>query len=234
VATQHPVLFFPGTLCDERIFLPLWKSLSITQRRYVPLQWAASKDDMLALSKDRVLANEKAHLIGYSMGGYIATLFASMVPQQVASITLIGYSPIGLSQDEIAKRKQLVTMLKKGQFKTDNHAYLSRFVHPSRLNDENVIDVVKAMAQDLGKTTLLNHTQATTPRENTTAMLTKINAPVTFIAAQQDSIAPLSDIRSAASTVPHATLHELENTGHMIPLEQTAKLATIIDKQVSD
>jgi pimeloyl-ACP methyl ester carboxylesterase len=234
VAAQHPVLFFPGTLCDERIFLPLWKSLSIAQRRYVPLQWAATKDDMLALSKDRVLPNEKVHLVGYSMGGYIAALFASMVPQQVASITLIGYSPLGLSTDEITKRKQLVTMLKKGQFKTDNPAYLSRFVHPSRMNDESVIGVVKAMANDLGKNTLLNHTQATTPRENTTAVLAKINAPVTFIAAQQDNIAPLNDIQRAAKQIPCATLHEFENTGHMIPLEQTAQLATIIDKQVSD
>ena len=50
MSVQHPVLFFPGTLCDERIFLPLWRTLSIAQRRYVPLQWAASQEEMFYLT----------------------------------------------------------------------------------------------------------------------------------------------------------------------------------------
>ena len=76
MSVQHPVLFFPGTLCDERIFMPLWQALPAHQRRYVPLQWAASLDDMLALSKDRLLEGEKVHLVGYSMGGYGAVITA--------------------------------------------------------------------------------------------------------------------------------------------------------------
>lgn len=233
MAAQHPVLFFPGTLCDERIFLPLWQTLSGYQRRYVPLQWASTKDDMLALSTDRILDNEKVHLVGYSMGGYIAALLAQRKPQNIASITLIGYNSEGLSQDEIAKRKQLTTMLKQGSFNPNNDAYLARFIHPSRLDDTNVVDVVKAMAQDLGKTTLLNHTLATTPREDTTQLLAKINVPITFVTAQHDSIAPAANIKRTIKAIPRATLHELADTGHMIPLEQVDALAAILAKQIS-
>lgn len=234
MSVQHPVLFFPGTLCDERIFMPLWQALPAHQRRYVPLQWAASLDDMLALSKDRLLEGEKVHLVGYSMGGYIASLFAHQFPDAVASITLIGYNPDGLSKEEITKRQQLVTMLKKGQFKADNDAYLARFIHPSRINDEQVAGVVKAMAQDLGKNTLLNHTLATTPRDSTVKQLTKINAPITFITAKQDNIASAQSVKAISEKISNATLHELEDTGHMIPLEQTSALATIIARQISD
>ena len=102
MSVQHPVLFFPGTLCDERVFLPLWRELNIAQRRYVPLQWAASLEEMLALSEDRILDNEKVHLVGYSMGGFIAALVAQRNPANIASITLIGYNPEGLSKEEIA------------------------------------------------------------------------------------------------------------------------------------
>lgn len=234
MSVSKPVLYFPGTLCDERIFMPLWHALPAHQRRYVPLQWAASKDDMLALSKDRILEGEKVHLIGYSMGGYIAALIAQQRPESVASLTLIGYNPNGLSKEEIAKRQQLTTMLKKGQFKTDNDAYLARFIHPSRVDDENVAGVVKSMTQDLGKTTLLNHTNATTPRESTTEILAKINAPLAFITAQQDNIAPNEAIARVCQQISGASLHLLENTGHMIPLEQTEALAAIIAKQISD
>jgi len=232
VSVQHPVLFFPGTLCDERIFLPLWRQLNIAQRRYVPLQWASSQEEMLALSEDRILDNEKVHLVGYSMGGFIASLVAQRNPHNIASVTLIGYNPEGLSKEEIAKRKQLTTMLKQGNFKPDNDAYLSRFIHPSRLNDDKVAGVVKSMAQDLGKTTLLNHTLATTPRESTVKALAKINAPTTLIAAQQDAIAPAAAIAQLKAQLPKANFQVIENAGHMMVLEQTDAVASIIAKQI--
>lgn len=232
MSVQHPVLFFPGTLCDERIFMPLWRTLTIAQRRYVPLQWAASQEEMLALSEDRILENEKVHLVGYSMGGFIAALVAQRNPANIASVTLIGYNPEGLSKEEIAKRKQLTTMLKQGNFKPDNEAYLSRFIHPSRLKDEQVAGIVKSMAQDLGKTTLLNHMLATTPRESTVDALAKIDAPVTFIAAQQDAIAPAQAIQQLKGKLPKAAFHTISDAGHMLVLEQIEAVATIIAKQI--
>ena len=232
MSVQHPVLFFPGTLCDERIFLPLWRQLNIAQRRYVPLQWASSQEEMLALSEDRILDNEKVHLVGYSMGGFSASLVAQRNPHNIASVTLIGYNPEGLSKEEIAKRKQLTSMLKQGNFKPDNDAYLSRFIHPSRLNDDKVAGVVKSMAQDLGKTTLLNHTLATTPRESTVKALAKINAPTTLIAAQQDAIAPAAAIARLKAQLPKANFQVIENAGHMMVLEQTDAVASIIAKQI--
>lgn len=233
MSVQHPVLFFPGTLCDERVFLPLWRTLNISQRRYVPLQWAASQEEMLALSEDRILDDEKVHLVGYSMGGFIAALVAQRNPNNVASVTLIGYNPEGLSKEEFAKRKQLTTILKQGNFKPDNDAYLSRFIHPTRLDDENVAGIVKSMAQDLGKTTLLNHTLATTPRESTVKSLAKINAPVTLITAQQDAIAPAEVILQLKSALPKAAFHTVNDAGHMLVLEQTDAVASIIAKQIS-
>ncbi len=233
MSDQRPVLFFPGALCDERIFIPLWQKLSIPQRRFIPLQWASSLDEMLALSEDRISTNEKVHLVGFSMGGLIASLVAKRNPNNIASITLIAYNPYGLSKEEIAKRKQLVTLLKKGTFKPDNDAYLSRFIHPSRLDDKPLVDTVKSMAQDLGKTTLLNHTLSTTPREDTTEALSKISVPLTFIVASHDNIAPSEVIKRAQERIPHATFYELANSGHMLPLEQTDTLANILAKQVS-
>lgn len=232
MSAQLPVLFFPGTLCDERIFMPLWQKLSLHQRRYVPLQWAASKEDMLALSKDRILENEKVHLVAFSMGGYIAALLLQLKPENIASITLIGYNPEGLSDDELRNRQQLITLLKSGTFKPDNDAYLARFIHPSRLNDDTVTSVVKDMAQDLGKNTLLNHTLATTPRESTVSILAQSKAPVHFIAACEDNIAPASAIKQCLHHIPGATIDEIAHAGHMLPLEQCDKIAAMLAKRL--
>jgi pimeloyl-ACP methyl ester carboxylesterase len=228
VTTSAPVLFLPGTLCDERVWLPVWQRMKISQRRYVPLQWAATKDDMLALTSDRVIQDEKVHLVGYSMGGYIAALWASQNMEHVASITLIGYDAKGLSTEEIARRKQMVTMLSNGDFKPENSAYFARFVHPTHQENADVMGVVQSMAEDLGKNTLLAHTQATTPREDFVKALVKSKVPVNIIAATDDEIVPFASLQTMADSIPSANIYKVENAGHMMLMEQPEKLATLL------
>ena len=224
----RPVLFLPGTLCDERIFMPMWKHMSINQRRFVPLQWANSLEDMLALTSDRVLSDEKVHVVGYSMGGFVAAKWASLHAEQVASLTLIGYDGYGLSADEIARRKQMVSLLKNGNFRVDNPQYLARFVHPSQQQNENVAGVVQGMGEDLGKNTLLAHTQATTPRENMVNTLAQLALPTGIIAAKDDRIAMYNQLMKMADNIPTATRYTVNDSGHMLPLEQPAQLAELV------
>jgi|TARA_B110000211_G_scaffold49406_1_gene53861 pimeloyl-ACP methyl ester carboxylesterase len=228
VTTSAPVLFLPGTLCDERVWLPVWQRMKISQRRYVPLQWAATKDDMLALTSDRVIQDEKVHLVGFSMGGYVAALWASQNMEHVASITLIGYDAKGLSKEEIARRKQLVTMLNSGDFKPENPAYFTRFVHPTHQESPDVMGVVQSMAEDLGKNTLLAHTQATSPREDFVKALAKSKVPVNIIAAADDEVVSLASLQTVADNIATANMYKVENAGHMMLLEQPEKLATLL------
>ncbi len=126
------VLFLPGTLCDERVWLPVWKKLPAMARAYVPLQWANTLQDMLALTSDRATQGEKVHLVGYSMGGYIAALWALTYPERVASLTLLGYSPLGLTNEETTRRKQLLAVLKQGKFASRQSQYLANMIIPAK------------------------------------------------------------------------------------------------------
>ncbi|WP_414829412.1 alpha/beta fold hydrolase [Alteromonas sp. H39] len=228
-----PVLFLPGTLCDERVWLPVWKQLTLSQRRYVPLQWANSLEEMLSLTGDRVLTDEKIHIIGYSMGGYIAALWALENASQVASLTLIGYDAAGLTKEEVSRRQQMVKMVKAGKFEAGNTAYLARFIHPSRLNDETVAGVVKAMGEDLGKGTLVAHTQATTPRKPLTALLAKASFPIHIIGATEDEIARPEGVKQMIKAISPVSAELVEDSGHMLLLEKPSELADALQKIVN-
>ncbi|GGW83968.1 alpha/beta fold hydrolase [Alteromonas halophila] len=228
MSLTSPVLFLPGTLCDERVWLPVWRQLHLTQRRYVPLQWAASLEEMLALTADRVLDNERVHLVGYSMGGYIAAHYALSHPQHVASLTLIGYDPDGLSKDELARRKQLVAALKKGQFNPAAKPFVQRFVHPRHQQSPEVAGVVTDMARDLGKNTLLAHTQSTTPRQNLTAKLKIAPFSINILGAKDDAVAPYGDLKRASRALDAAQTEFLDDTAHMMLLEQPDVVARLI------
>ena len=225
-----PVLFLPGTLCDERVWLPVWRNLNLTQRRYVPLQWASSLEDMMALTGDRVLPDEKVHLVGYSMGGYIGARYALSNPSQVASLTLLGYDPRGLSDDEIARRKQLVNNLDKGQFSPNAKPFIQRFVHPDYLQSQNVANVVVDMATDLGKNTLLAHTKSTTPREDLTTKLKQAAFCVNVLGASDDAVAPKNDLVRASKQINATNTAFIQTSGHMMLLEQPEKVASYIQR----
>ncbi|MEG3766793.1 alpha/beta hydrolase [Alteromonas sp. 14N.309.X.WAT.G.H12] len=198
----------------------LFGSACHIQRRYVPLQWATTKDDMLALTGDRVLDEEKVHLTGFSMGGYIAALWALEHPEQVASLTVIGWDPNGLTQQEIKRRQQLVTMLKKGQFHPDKPDYLRRFIHPDYLTCAQVVDVVRDMGKDLGAATLLAHTEATTPRPSLIKALANAPFPIHFIVGSDDQLVNISAVRTASDSLVNSRLWVIENAAHMSILEQ--------------
>ncbi|QJR81302.1 alpha/beta hydrolase [Alteromonas pelagimontana] len=226
--TQNPVLFLPGTLCDERVWLPVWRQLAIVQRRYVPLQWAGTLEEMLALTGDRVLDGEKVHLIGFSMGGFIATQWACSNVEKVASLTLVAYNPKGLDEQELVRRRQLITMLKKGQFKPESPVYVNRFVHPEHQKNPDVTGVIQEMGKDLGRNTLLAQTAATTPRADLTSAIAKAPFPVNIIAAQDDEIVAFGDVQKVAASLPGATFFPIDRAGHMALLEKPSEIAAML------
>ncbi len=230
MTTTSPIIFFPGTLCDERIWLPLWKLMPHINRRYVPLQWANNLADMLALTNDRVLPDEKVHLVGYSMGGFVASRWAADNSDKVASITLIGYDAEGLNDEEIKQRKAIIKQLKHGQFNLSNKQYLARFVMPNELDNPNVAGVIADMNKDLGKGTLVSHIEATTPRPSMINELKGVKTPLTVIGGAYDQIAPPDALRRTYAKIPNTSVHILEDASHMMLLEHPDLIAKLLER----
>lgn len=231
--TDAPVLFLPGMLCDERVWLPVWRQMSLSNRRYVPLQWASSFDEMLALTDDRVLPDEKVHVVGFSMGGYVAASWALQNPANVASLTLIGYNPEGLGSDEIKRRRELVAALQKGQPIVQSPAYTAQFVSSDFIDDPLVAGVMQQMGQDLGTSTLLAHMQSTTPREDLTPRLRKAPFAINLIAARHDLIARYDILSAIATQLNDCTLFSIEDSAHMMLLERPGEVSSALNQILS-
>lgn len=226
MAISTPVLFLPGTQCDERLWLPLWRLLDLEDRRYVPLQWAETLEQMLSLA-DYGAEGDRVHLVGFSMGGFIASRFALDNPQQVASLTLIGFDGAGLSQQEQALRQQLVAQLDKGRFKPMTEARLDQMVGQGP-NGQGARETVREMEQDLGGSVLKYHLLAASARPDLRPALAKASFPVNIIAAKDDQLASLAKLEAMHQALPKSRLLVLENSGHMLPLEQPEALAELL------
>jgi pimeloyl-ACP methyl ester carboxylesterase len=227
---NHPTLFLPGTLCDERIWQPLWHIVAdnMPHRTYVPLQWANDLEQMLALTNDRINQyDQKVHLVGYSMGAYIASL-AALATNKVAKLTLIGYSPNGLSEQEMNQRKAIIHAIDNKTYKGMTKLRLKQFLTDRECENKALNDTVLSMSNDLGGATLRAQIKATTPRKDLTRKLQQSKLPIHCIAAEQDKIAPCARVKAFASASSHIQYTLIKDTAHMMLLAKPNQISNAI------
>ncbi len=228
---KEPCIFLPGTLCDERIWLNIWRQLNTQERYYVPLQWAENLEQMLALTSDRVQqCNKRVHLIGYSMGGYIASLYALKHKDKVASLTLISYDPYGLSKLETQARQLVVKMLKHNPTLNLGQKRLANYFTSDELQQQDLSALVVDMEEDLGIQTLVNQIKATTPRTDLVNKLADVNFPIYCLVGSEDKIANPSNIKTFANNHEHVKSLVFASTSHMIPITRPNELAKNIEE----
>ncbi|GGD62094.1 alpha/beta fold hydrolase [Lacimicrobium alkaliphilum] len=221
---QEPVVFLPGTQCDERLFLPLWREMSLSDRRYVPLQWAETLEQMDGLT-DYAVAGDRVHLVGFSMGGYIASRFALANPRLVASLTLIGFCSAGLTAAEKQHRQLVIRALEKGPLKAMPESRLVQMVNIDGVNAQQAIQSIREMEQDLGSSVLKYHLQSASERGDLTAALANSGLKINLISAEFDQVAPLQKMQQMHQQIPGSRFILLADSGHMAPLESPGVLA---------
>ena len=214
--------------------MPCWRHLNLAQRAYSPLQWADSLEQMMALSLDRLAYYEQpVHLVGFSMGGYVASLVALKQPAKVASLTLIGFNSDGLTAQELSQRQQALQLINKGKYEGMSQKKLLSLVHPANAHNQTVIETIKQMEADLGSPVLASQIKATTDRENLSSALGQSPFPLYFVGGEQDNVASPEALRQLQMQIPGSEHVVIADAGHMLPLEQAKALAEFLQRVFS-
>lgn len=213
----------PGTMCDQR----LWGRLApLLPPRfapgYVPLHQARTRAQMQALIAARTAP--AAHVVGFSMGGYLALEHALNHPDRVASLVLIASSARGLRAEERDRRLRTMAVLEQHAYAGMPRSQLRNFILPHHLDDPAIAGVIAQMSLDLGKETMLAQFAASMERPDLMARLSELRCPVMIVGADEDAMVAADDLRAMAERVPGATLHIVEGSGHMVPLEAPEQL----------
>ncbi len=218
-ASKVPLALLPGLLCTEE----LWRH-QIETLDDLAEPWVAdlTLDDNVGDMAERVLEAmpERFALAGLSMGGYVAFEIMRRAPERVSLLALFDTSPAPDSDEQTSRRRGLIELAEKGDFKGVTPRLLPMLIHEDRLDEPEIVDVVTRMAGDVGKEGFLRQQKAIMGRPDSRSLLPAINCPTLVLCGREDALTPIERHQEMAVGIPDAALTVIDDCGHLAPLER--------------
>lgn len=165
---------------------------------------------------------EQVHLIGNSLGGHIAQLYALANPTKVASLTLTGSS--GLFESSMGS-----TFPKRGNYDFVKKKAEATFYDPKTATKE-IVDEVFDTVNDRSKAIRVIITAKSAIRNNLEKKISKILAPVLLVWGKQDIITPAWVGEKFHDILPNSQLEFIDKCGHAPMMERPQEFNTILEK----
>ena len=213
------LILLPGLLCDEA----LWAHQTETLADIADITVAdMTQDDTIQGMAERVLtgAPETFALAGLSMGGYAAQEIMRQAPERVERLALLDTSAKADTPDRKKQRQGFIAQLGLGGFQGVTGKLLPYLIHKDRLDDDALVAVIKASAQNVGPEAFTRQQHAILSRPDGRKDLKKIACPTLVLCGREDALTPLAQHEEMAAAIPNAWLVVIEDCGHLAPLER--------------
>lgn len=233
------IYFIPGTMCDERLWLSVWQLLneqysSDCQLVHLAIPNDGNMTDVVAAMTKKIVADD-AILVGFSLGGYIASAIALNVPKIIRHLVVVSNMPQNLPDAEIKQRKRTMTWIAKHGYSGIPNKRIEDLLHPEIKQLKN--DVFEAskrtiisMDKDLGVDVLLHQLNVSMSRPSLLKSLSDLMLSITFLVGDEDALVDIPTLEQELGSAERINIINVENTGHMLPLESPAALAFELNK----
>lgn len=221
------LLLLPGLLNDWR----LW------QRQIIDLAGLAEvsvadltvADDIGGLA-EAVLAAAPAPrfaLAGLSMGGYVALEIMRRAPDRVRALALLDTTA---RPDTSEGREGRLKLMEQAEtdFPGVVEALLPRMVHPSHLDDADIVGVIRSMAMEAGSPVFRRQQQAIMGRPDSRPLLGGIKCPTLVLCGRQDVVTPVEVHQEMVESIAHAGFTVIDRCGHLSPLGQPRQVTAAL------
>ena len=218
---KQPLILVPGLLCDAALWAPQVQALRDAAEIFVP---DLTRDATMEGVARRVLAEApfaRFAIAGLSMGGYVALEMMRQAPQRIERLALLDTRARPDSPDEGERRRTLIRIAQGAKgLAPVNKRMLPLLVHPSRVDDQPLVDIVQGMADRIGIEAYVRQQEAVMSRADFRPALREIACPTLVLCGRQDAITPLTFHEEIAAGIRGARLVVLENCGHLATLEK--------------
>jgi pimeloyl-ACP methyl ester carboxylesterase len=227
MSQRAPLVLVPGLLCDRALWQHQLDHLDELAEMSVP---DVGADDSVEAMARRVLdmAPPRFALAALSMGGYVAHAIMRAAPERVLRLALLDTSARPDTDEQMSRRRGLISLAEKGKFKGVTPRLLPLLIHPARLEDKPLTAAVMGMAERIGRQAFLRQQKAVMGRPDSRPYLPNYRCPTIVIAGRMDALTPIDVNAEMASLIPGAKLVIVEESGHLPPMEQPVATTALL------
>ena len=175
------------------------------------------------------IKEEKINILGFSLGGYIASYFAITYPNRVKRLFLVAATPGASDEAETERRKEKFAIIEKEGFGLSYEKAIS-LVEKQNQNDEDLIKTIIDMFNDLGKETFISQLTSTFYRKDLFEDLIHLDIPIWIYYSQEDRLLNKKSLKKVLNSKHSMNVISREGTSHNIPLETPKELSEKIRK----
>lgn len=224
------LVFLPGMMCDARLFGPQRAALS--RDRDIIVGDLAGRDTIAGLA-DKLLSElpDRFALAGLSMGGIVAMAMAGMAPERIERLALLDTNHLTDIPERRTLRDAQLERVRKGELE----AVVVEELKPNYLAERNrgkrdLLDLLRAMALDLGEEAFVTQTLALRDRPEQTRALSRWHGPALVLCGAEDRLCPPERHREIAALLHDAELEIVPGAGHITTLEAPDRVTSALTR----
>jgi len=229
---KEKIYLIPGLMTDERLWSRIKPFLDEYELVHIPIPHSEDFDEILDILLD-IFKEEKVNLLGFSLGGYIASYFAVTYPHRVNKLFMVAATPGASEEAEIERRREKFAVIEKEGFKGLPYEKAVTLVEEQNKDDIELIKTIQDMFMDLGKETFITQLTSTFNRVDLFEDLVGLKLNIWFYYSTKDRLLNHKSMEKLQKIEHNMTLISREGTSHNIPLESPKELSNKIKEWMS-
>lgn len=241
---QKPVLLFAhgllwGThLYDKQVehFKSSYRCIAFDFRGQGKSEVTKSGYDMDSLAEDAIALLEaleisKCHLVGLSMGGYVAQRVALKRPDLLHSLILLDTGAEAENPEKKADYKKMLRAIHWLGIKRISKKVMPIMFGETFLNDKSRKQEYKTWLEHLRKNNKKGAMRATAgviERDGVLSRLPDINLPTLIVVGDEDKPTPYEEAQKMHFAIKGSKLAVIKQAGHSTPVEQPQRLNQVM------
>ena len=230
------LLLIPGMLNTARVWSHVTPPLQAhADIRIADVTTQTSIADMArdawALVAD-VPTEQRLVVCGFSMGGYVAlelidTYLIANYAYKTRAIALINTSAKAETPEGMLARDKTIQAAER-DFERVIQGIAQFGIHKDHHLDAALMAETLSIMREAGQQAAVRQLNAIKARADHRALLPRIQSKTLVVSSHGDAVVQPAASEEMAALLPNATLEWLQPAGHMTPLEQPARLATLL------
>ncbi len=241
---QKPVLLFAhgllwGThLYDKQVehFKSSYRCIAFDFRGQGKSEVTKSGYDMDSLAEDAIALLEaleisKCHLVGLSMGGYVAQRVALKRPDLLHSLILLDTGAEAENPEKKADYKKMLRAIHWLGMKRISKKVMPIMFGETFLNDKSRKQEYKTWLEHLrqnNKKGAMRATAGVIERDGVLSRLPDINLPTLIVVGDEDKPTPYEEAQKMHFAIKGSKLAVIKQAGHSTPVEQPQRLNQVM------